>query len=170
MDEPTNDLDVEMLEVLEQRLVEYSGTLILVSHDRDFLDNVVTSTLVFEDNGMLQEYLGGYQDWVRRGKHLLETDTLNPTSYCLNNIKAKDKSKDKTSKKLSYNLQRELNELPAKIESLEKTIQQLTNEVEKRNFYELPYEKSKQVLEDLTNTQGQLNQALERWEELERML
>ena len=64
LDEPTNDLDVEMLEVLEQRLVEYEGTLILVCHDRDFLDNVVTSTLVFEDNGKVQEYLGGYQDWV----------------------------------------------------------------------------------------------------------
>lgn len=169
LDEPTNDLDVEMLEVLEQRLVEYSGTLIMVSHDRNFLDNVITSTLVFEDNGKVQEYIGGYQDWVRRGKHLLETDTLNPTSYSLNDIEAEDKPKDKTSKKLTYKLQRELDELPAKIESLEKMINQLTDEMEKPDFYQLPYEKSKQVLENLSNTQGQLNQAMERWIELEGM-
>ncbi len=170
LDEPTNDLDVEMLEVLEQRLVEYSGTLILVSHDRDFLDNVVTSTLVFEDNGKVQEYLGGYQDWLRRGKHLLETDLPQCSSASLMDVQTEDRSENKKSKKLSYKLQRELNELPAKIEVLEKTIQQLTDEVEKRDFYELPYEKSKQVLENLTNTQGRLNQAMERWAELEGML
>ncbi len=170
LDEPTNDLDVEMLEVLEQRLVEYSGTLILVSHDRDFLDNVVTSTLVFEDNGKVQEYLGGYQDWLRRGKHLLETDLPQCSSTSLMDVQTEDRSENKKSKKLSYKLQRELNELPAKIEVLEKTIQQLTDEVEKRDFYELPYEKSKQVLENLTNTQGRLNQAMERWAELEGML
>ena len=70
LDEPTNDLDIEMLEVLEQKLVEFTGTLILVSHDRAFMDNVVTSTLVFEDNGDVVDYPGGFSDWVARGRTL----------------------------------------------------------------------------------------------------
>jgi ATP-binding cassette subfamily F protein uup len=74
LDEPTNDLDMETLEVLEQRLTEYNGTLIVVSHDREFLDNVVTSTIAFEENGVLQEYVGGYSDWLRQGKALAEVD------------------------------------------------------------------------------------------------
>ena len=72
LDEPTNDLDMETLEVLEQKLTDFNGTLIIVSHDRQFLDNVVTSTLVFESDGTLQEYVGGYSDWVRQGKNLAE--------------------------------------------------------------------------------------------------
>ena len=83
LDEPTNDLDIEMLEVLEEKLVEYGGTLIIVSHDRQFLDNVVTSVLVFEDGGDIQEYLGGYSDWENRGKELKITDHQNNrTSEC----------------------------------------------------------------------------------------
>ena len=74
LDEPTNDLDVETLEVLEERLTEYEGTLIVVSHDREFLDNVVTSILVFEDDGRVHEYVGGYSNWLRRGHHLAETE------------------------------------------------------------------------------------------------
>ena len=74
LDEPTNDLDIETLEVLEQKLCEYSGTLIIVSHDREFLDNVITSTVVFEENGVIQEYVGGYSDWLRQGHRLAETD------------------------------------------------------------------------------------------------
>ena len=170
LDEPTNDLDVEMLEMLEQRLVEYEGTLILVCHDRDFLDNVVTSTLVFEDNGKVQEYFGGYQDWVRRGKHLLEIDTPNGTSLSTKDVQTKDGAKDKKSKKLSYKLQRELDELPAKIEHLEEAIQQLTDEVEKSDFYQQPFDKSKQVLKSLSITQSELDQAIERWAKLEGML
>ena len=170
LDEPTNDLDVEMLEVLEQRLVEYSGTLIVVSHDRDFLDNVVTSTLVFENNGKIQEYLGGYQDWVRRGKHLLETDTFKDTVAGFKDLQIEDKLINKKPKKLSYILQRELDELPAKIDVLEKSIQELTVEVERPDFYQQSYEKSKQVLESLSVTQNELEQSTARWAELEGML
>ena len=74
LDEPTNDLDIETLEVLEQKLCEYSGTLIVVSHDREFLDNVVTSTIVFEEDGRIQEYVGGYSDWLKRGHELAVRD------------------------------------------------------------------------------------------------
>jgi ATP-binding cassette subfamily F protein uup len=84
LDEPTNDLDMETLEVLEQRLTDYSGTLIVVSHDREFLDNVVTSTIVFEENGELREYVGGYSDWLRQGKALAEVDDPNVDSATRN--------------------------------------------------------------------------------------
>jgi ATP-binding cassette subfamily F protein uup len=169
MDEPTNDLDVEMLEVLEQRLVEYSGTLILVSHDRDFLDNVVTSTLVFEENGGLQEYVGGYKDWARRGKQLLETDTP-----CGEDIKSAASSVvdevEKKPIKLSYKLQRELDGLPAKIEELEIYLKDLTQKVEAPDFYDQPFEETSKLLKQLSAVQQELDRAMERWSELEGML
>ena len=167
LDEPTNDLDVEMLEVLEQRLVEFTGTLILVSHDRDFLDNVVTSTLVFEEDGWLQEYIGGYKDWLRRGKQLLESDT--PKTQDLRNAAANDSDKmvERKSKKLSYKLQRELNELPTRIEELEKFIEDLTVKVETPEFYNKPYEETSEVLERLSEAQQELDKAMERWSDLE---
>jgi ATP-binding cassette subfamily F protein uup len=166
LDEPTNDLDVEMLEVLEQRLVEYAGTLILVSHDRDFLDNVVTSTLVFEEDGDLQEYVGGYKDWAKRGKGLLETDSPNGqgANDSANYI---DNAEVKKTKKLSYKLQRELDGLPARIEELEKYIQELTSKVETPDFYDKPYEETSEVLEQLSVAQQELDSAMDRWSELE---
>lgn len=171
LDEPTNDLDVEMLEVLEQRLVEYAGTLILVSHDREFLDNVVTSTLVFEENGKVQEYLGGYQDWARRGKQLLEADSpVRKIGDQTQDSLHEDKQKARKAKKLSYKLQRELDELPVKIDGLEKTIKQLTDEVEMPDFYQQPYEKSKRTLESLSTNQDELERAMTRWAELEGLL
>ncbi len=169
LDEPTNDLDVEMLEVLEQRLVEYQGTLILVSHDRNFLDNVVTSILVFEEDGTLQEYIGGYRDWVRRGRHLLEVDTPGKRSESQTRIQGVGSSNSNKPKKLSYKLQRELEELPAVIENLEKSIQDLANKVENPGFYQQSYDKTKQVLEEFSVTQNELEQAMERWAELESM-
>ena len=169
LDEPTNDLDIEMLEVLEQRLVEYTGTLILVSHDRDFLDNVVTSTLVFESNGKVQEYLGGYKDWLRRGKCLLEAHTPEEVNTGINEVRVASNGKDATPKKLSYKLKYELDELPTKIDCLEKSIRKLTSEVEDPHFYRQPYEKTKQVLEHLSATQDELEQTMARWVELEGM-
>jgi len=146
LDEPTNDLDVEMLEVLEERLVEYSGTLIIVSHDRNFLDNVVTSILVFEEDGQLQEYVGGYKDWARRGKHLLETEA--PNGSDTKDTGSLSSEKERKPKKLSYKLQRELDELPAKI-------------------YDKPYEETSEILEQLSTAQEELDISMERWSELE---
>ena len=169
LDEPTNDLDVEMLEVLEQRLVEFAGTLIIVSHDRDFLDNVVTSTLVFEEEGGLQEYIGGYKDWAKRGKELLETDSphlLNKTSV----VNENGKNEKIKPKKLSYKLQRELDDLPGRIDELEKFVTGLAEIVEKPDFYDKPFEETSEVLEQLSNAQQELDQAIERWSELESML
>ena len=106
----------------------------------------------------------------KRGKHLLEIDTPNGTSLSTKDVQTKDGAKDKKSKKLSYKLQRELDELPAKIEHLEGAIQQLTDEVEKSDFYQQPFDKSKQVLKSLSITQSELDQAIERWAKLEGML
>ena len=166
LDEPTNDLDVEMLEVLEERLVEYSGTLIIVSHDRNFLDNVVTSILVFEEDGQLQEYVGGYKDWARRGKQLLETEA--PAGSETKDASSLTAQKeDIKPKKLSYKLQRELDELPARIEELEKFIKDLTSKVETQEFYDKPYDETSEVLEQLSTAQQELDKAMERWADLE---
>jgi len=168
LDEPTNDLDVEMLEVLEQRLVDYSGTLLIVSHDRVFLDNVVTSILVFEAKKGVQEYVGGYSDWVKRGIALTENDV---PQEIRNHSKAKDLqsgNQNNKTKKLSYMLQRELDELPDKIESLENDIDFLQEQIAQPEFYDREYDETRDVLETLAKKQTELDAAMMRWAELEQ--
>jgi len=109
LDEPTNDLDVETLELLEELLCNYDGTLILVSHDRTFLDNVVTSTLAFEGDGVINEYVGGYEDWLRQSKKTEVKNEIKPAQV-------KETKKEKSKTKLTYKDQRELDNLPQKIE------------------------------------------------------
>ena len=170
LDEPTNDLDVEMLEVLEERLVEYSGTLIIVSHDRNFLDNVVTSVLVFEDGDNIKEYVGGYNDWVRRGRHLSEADV--PDELIKENEATKSTARDASNtkaKKLSYMLQRELDALPALIDKLEKEVVVLQNQIADPDFYDQPFAVTSEELQALTEKQTALDAAMERWTELENM-
>lgn len=168
LDEPTNDLDVEMLEVLEQRLVDYTGTLLIVSHDRVFLDNVVTSILVFEEKGGVQEYVGGYNDWVKRGKALTEADV--PDELRDNNKQNSQGQSDSAakSKKLSYKLQRELDELPSLIENLENEIDFLQEQIAQPSFYDQDYEETRDVLDSLSSKQNQLENAMNRWTELEK--
>ena len=149
LDEPTNDLDVEMLEVLEEQLVEYEGTLIIVSHDRDFLDNVVTSVLVFEEDGVIQEYVGGYSDWARRGKQLKIADTQDhPSGHIVDQARTKTETQ-KQKGKLSYKYQRELDELPAKIEQLEADIARLEEITANPDFYNQPFADTQPVLDEL---------------------
>jgi len=172
LDEPTNDLDVEMLEVLEEQLVNYKGTLIIVSHDRDFLDNVVTSTLVFEDNGKVEQYVGGYSDWVKQGKGLKDTES--PLVVSSSNIQndlteqtvITNSPKPKT-KKLSYKIQRELDELPNKIDQLEKDIAGLNEIMAASDFYQQDQDKIQAVMNDIADKQKQLDDAIERWAELD---
>jgi ATP-binding cassette subfamily F protein uup len=166
LDEPTNDLDMETLEVLEQKLTDFTGTLIIVSHDRQFLDNVVTSTLVFESDGTVQEYVGGYSDWVRQGKNLAEVD--NP-----NRKKARNRGRHKSSagqkaKKLGYMEQRELEQLPADIEQLEEQVSELEEQISAADFYNQDHAQVQNVLEQLTEKQQTLDQAIDRWAELEQ--
>ncbi|MEM8843997.1 MAG: ATP-binding cassette domain-containing protein [Pseudomonadota bacterium] len=167
LDEPTNDLDVEMLEVLEARLVEYEGTLIIVSHDRNFLDNVVTSVLVFEEDGSVQEYLGGFSDWSIRGKQLSEADV--PEEIKTKPVSNENSSEKTKSKKLSYNLQRELDALPEKIEGLENDINYLQDQIADPGFYEQDYDETRDVLDMLSSKQDELDRAIQRWTELEAM-
>lgn len=174
LDEPTNDLDIEMLEVLEEKLVQYEGSLIIVSHDREFLDNVVTSILVFEADGTIQEYVGGYSDWLKRDKGLRVSDTpdfIESTSEQngSNLTHSTTAAADKPTKKLSYKLQRELDNLPELIETLETDIQLLQSQLEDPTFYDQPYEKSQPVLEALSASQKKLEAATERWVELDEM-
>ena len=167
LDEPTNDLDVEMLEVLEERLIHYQGTLIIVSHDREFLDHVVDRVLVFEGGGNIQSYIGGYSDWVQRGKILAVTDNPHQSG----NLEASPDVQNKTTKpkKLSYKLQRELDALPEQIEALENTISKLEAITNASDFFNQPYEETHTVLEELKATQATLDASIERWSELEGM-
>ena len=169
LDEPTNDLDIEMLEVLEEQLVEYKGTLIIVSHDRQFLDNVVTSVLVFEDKGKVQEYLGGYSDWENYGKDLKVTDLQSSQELEKNTFSntSGEYSKKVSLAKLSYKLQRELDMLPEIIKKMEEDIVQLQTEATKPEFYLKPFTETQLLLDALEEKQKALDLASERWLELE---
>lgn len=167
MDEPTNDLDVETLEMLEDTLSEYPGTLILVSHDREFVDNVVTHSLYFEGEGVVKDFIGGYQDinaWYEQGrKKQVEAET-----------KAKKQSpkpdaSSTSKKKLSYKLQLELESLPAKIEALEEQVEELQQTVNAPDFFKQDPAESNQALQSLSELQAELEQAYARWDELESM-
>jgi len=165
LDEPTNDLDIETLEVLEEKLCEYGGTLIVVSHDREFLDNVVTSTIVFEADGRVQEYVGGYSDWVRRGKQLAEAD--NPYRAETRKQAAAERKRQRQPTKLSYKDQRELDQLPAEIESIEASIVALQQAVADPDFYSRGQDSVQATFQELAETEAQLENLVERWSELE---
>ncbi|HEX9852915.1 MAG TPA: ATP-binding cassette domain-containing protein, partial [Woeseiaceae bacterium] len=165
LDEPTNDLDMETLEVLEDRLTSFTGTLIVVSHDREFLDNVVTSVLVFEADGRLQEYVGGYSDWLRQGHELAEIENLAVESRRSYDAKAA-RSTAKT-KKLGFNEQRELDTLPGRIETLESKLADLQSRIAAPQFYAQEHDKVKPVLEQIESLQLEIELALQRWTQLE---
>ena len=168
LDEPTNDLDIETLEVLEQKLCDYAGTLIVVSHDREFLDNVVTSTIVFEEDGRIQEYVGGYSDWVRQGKRLAVTD--NPYEAEKRKREAAERRKLRQPTKLGYKDQRELDALPAEIEDLESVIAGLQQDVAEPGFYAQDHEAVQAKLRELVDAETLLEQRVERWTELESLV
>ena len=167
LDEPTNDLDIETLEILEQKLCEYTGTLIIVSHDREFLDNVVTSTIVFEQDGKVQEYAGGYSDWVRRGHELAVTD--NPFEIERRKRESIERRRNKQATKLSYKDQRELDALPAEIEQIEADIGILQAAIAEPDFYTGEAELVQQKLHELKHAEALLEQRIERWGELETL-
>jgi len=167
LDEPTNDLDIETLEVLEQKLCDYSGTLIIVSHDRQFLDNVVTSTIVFEEDGRIQEYVGGYSDWLRQGHELAVTD--NPLTAEKKKRHAAERRRRGNSLKLSYKDQRELDRLPEEIEVIEKHISEIQTLVAAPEFYAQDKATVQGKLAELEEAELHLEQRVERWGELESM-
>ena len=173
LDEPTNDLDVETLEVLEDRLTEYDGTLIVVSHDREFLDNVITSTLVFERAGKIGSYVGGYSDWLRQGNVLTQVDrpdSVKATARATNTAaSAATTVAPAKPKKLTFKLQHELDRLPDRIETLEAEVSALLEATGAAGFYDRPFEETQPVLDQLRVAQAELDNAMERWSELEAM-
>jgi ATP-binding cassette subfamily F protein uup len=135
LDEPTNDLDLETLELLEAELVEWPGTLLLVSHDRAFLDNVVTSTIVFDSDGEVREYVGGYEDWVRQRATAAVRVAPAAKARRASGAVAAEPVVAPVAKKLSYREQRELKELPARIEALEAELRDVNAAVVDPLFY-----------------------------------
>jgi ATP-binding cassette subfamily F protein uup len=162
MDEPTNDLDVETLELLEELVQEYKGTLLLVSHDREFLNNVVTSTLVFDDDGQVSEYVGDYDDWLRQRQSVPAAITKSSGDK----VPAK-KIASKTATKRSYKEQRDLDALPKLIESLDGELEQLSATMAATDFYQQDKTTIAQASDRLAEIERQLEQAYARWQELE---
>jgi ATP-binding cassette subfamily F protein uup len=170
LDEPTNDLDVDTLELLEELLAEYEGTLLLVSHDRTFLDNVVTSTLVFEGDGRFSEYAGGYDDWERYQRQIPEAPArkAEPASSQPPAGMAEAK-RDGRPRKLTYKEQRELEMLPARIEALEEEQSELHARMGDGDFYRRGSDDITATLERLEAVKLELEARYQRWQELESL-
>ncbi|MFP5348388.1 MAG: ATP-binding cassette domain-containing protein [Gammaproteobacteria bacterium] len=164
LDEPTNDLDVDTLELLEELLSEYEGTLLLVSHDRTFLDNVVTSTLVFEGDGRVAEYVGGYEDWLRQRGAARAARAEVPAEKP-GTVRAVPAENPK--KKLSYKEQQELNALPGRIETLENEVQALEQQTTGPDFYRQDKASITAAMDRLAQLRADLEQAYARWEQLD---
>ena len=161
LDEPTNDLDAETLELLEDRLLEYTGTILLVSHDRMFLNNVVTSTIVLEGEGRLQEYVGGYDDWLRQRVEIKETSK---------EAKTKREKQPKEKSKLSFKETRELEDLPQKIEEMEQAKSELLELLNSPDFYKTNHpDQVMAVHTKLEIMEADLTVAYTRWNELEEL-
>jgi len=165
LDEPTNDLDLETLELLEERLAAFAGTVLIVSHDREFLDNVVSSVIVFEADGA-REYVGGYRDWqqeARQRHQARKSADKKPTAK----PQAASEPASPPRKKLSYKDQRELDQLPARIEQLEAEVSDLHARMADPAFYQQPADQITAVQRQLKNLEADLAAAYERWETLE---
>jgi ATP-binding cassette subfamily F protein uup len=165
MDEPTNDLDAETLELLEELLLEYRGTLLLISHDRTFLNNVVTSTIVFEGDGRVAEYAGGYDDW------LIQKPKRNDPPLPQKNDGKKIQQKPRPHKpaRLGYMQKRELNDLPRKLDTLESRQKELYEAMSDPLFYKKDKEEIARMKADLDRLENEIEAAYLRWEELEKI-
>lgn len=168
LDEPTNDLDVETLELLEELIDSYQGTVLLVSHDRQFVDNTVTECWIFEGGGKIGRYVGGYHD--ARGQQeqyvALKQPAVKKTEEA---AAAKAETVKRSSSKLSYKLQRELEQLPQLLEDLEAKLEALQTQVADASFFSQPHEQTQKVLADMAAAEQELEQAFERWEYLEAL-
>ncbi len=170
LDEPTNDLDIETLELLEEILLEFKGTVLLVSHDREFMDNVVTSILVLEGEGRVAEYVGGYSNWVEKGGKLdwfgdQDSDATDRSSA--NRPKSGKKPAKPAVKKLGYKEQRELDALPGLIDQLESRCEALEIEISAPGFYGRERDATQQTIDRLADSRSELEAAYNRWQELE---
>jgi ATP-binding cassette subfamily F protein uup len=168
LDEPTNDLDIETLELLEELVMDYKGTVLVVSHDREFVDNVVTSTLVFEGGSQVNEYVGGYADWLNYSTEKAKSDKA--TGKASNKVKSVSatNTKPKKENKLSYKDQRELDALPAQIETFESEVESLQQLMADESFYKQEKDEIKKIQDQLQLAENGLSHCYTRWEELEQ--
>ncbi|MDH5925399.1 ABC transporter ATP-binding protein [Vibrio lentus] len=171
LDEPTNDLDIETLELLEDLLANYEGTLLLVSHDRQFVDNTVMTSWIFEGNGVVEEFVGGYHDAQKQRAQALEYRQAEKPAKAEKVVEETPKTAPVKAKpkKLSYKLQRELETLPLRLEELETEIETLQQEVNDPDFFLKSVEQTQPVLDKLSAVEQELEVAFERWEELEAL-
>ncbi len=167
MDEPTNDLDLETLEILEEKLVAYQGTLLLVSHDRTFLDNVVTGVFVFEGGGVINEYIGGYADWFKLEAQ--KRKDLESASKLSTENSKKEKTRPRQPKKLGFKEQRELESLPNLIDELETRQSELNHQINETAFYKQDQQTITSILNELEEITQKLEQSYQRWEELDAL-
>lgn len=165
MDEPTNDLDVETLELLEEMLLQYQGTLLLVSHDREFLNNVVTSTLVFEGDGKIGEYIGGYDDWVSQRLGAIEPAPVPDKTT----REKKETAKPAQRKKLSNKEREELEKIPLRIEQLETEQKEIYQQIGQPQFYQQTSAEIARINQRLEVIKKELEIAFNRWQELEEL-
>lgn len=166
LDEPTNDLDIETLELLEELLNQYQGTLLLVSHDRAFIDNVVTSTLVFAGDGKVEEYVGGYQDWLQQSQYQVKNGRPASNEPHKASV-SKGEVKPKSGKKLSYKEQKELADLPLLIEKLETEQREIQKLIAGPQFYQQGQQTIADNMAKLAELETRIKQAYQRWGELE---
>ena len=175
LDEPTNDLDVETLALLEELLADYQGTLLIVSHDRQFIDNTVEECFFFEGSGVLNQYIGGYFDAKQQQENYhasqaVQSQNQKKNETLVSEPAKQEKPKAETKKvKLSYKEQRELEELPAKMEALEADIEALQTEVNSADFFSKEIAYTQEKLQALAEKEAELEQAFERWEMLENI-
>jgi ATP-binding cassette subfamily F protein uup len=176
LDEPTNDLDIETLELLEELLIKFDGTVLLVSHDRQFMDNVVASTMVFSESGRVVEHVGGYSDWVRKGgslsesENILKKDKVDSSKIKSGGNEANSSLHIETKKnKISHKEQRELQNLPKSIEKLEAAKNSLEILISASDFYNNENLMIQKILKDLSDLQDKLDITYQRWEELENL-
>jgi ATP-binding cassette subfamily F protein uup len=170
LDEPTNDLDVDTLELLEERLAEFDGTLLLVSHDRSFLDNVVTSTIVFEGEARVEEYVGGYEDWLlQRASRADAFSTQKPRTRVEQQRLGKEQRTPARKARLTYKEMLELDALPQRIEQLEQELRNLEHQVSTPSFYQQDQDAIRATLALLTQTRSQMEDCFARWERLDQI-
>jgi ATP-binding cassette subfamily F protein uup len=158
LDEPTNDLDLETLDLLEELLADFKGTLFLVSHDRAFLNRVVASTIVFEGDCQISEYVGGYDDWLRQRPQ--------PESTLKTKEQAKEKPKKERARKLTFKEKRELEELPLQIDALETQIAELHAMMADPAFYRTAGAQVATITTRLEKAETELTESYARWEDL----
>jgi ATP-binding cassette subfamily F protein uup len=172
LDEPTNDLDVETLELLEELLADYKGTLLLVSHDRSFVDNTVTHTWFFDGNGNIEQFVGGFTDAARHKEQSEKIGALDKDvkpKVKIEKTAVKVTTKTKPTKKLSYKMQLELDALPRELENLEAKVEELQAMINTAEFFTKDKTDADKFLAELANTEEKLEVAFERWEHLEEL-